>query len=64
MNKVFTISSIVLSGALLGVIAGKMRNNDSLKVKKSSFAKNVKSVKNYLLKVNNTDNEDENQYFV
>ena len=64
MNKVFKISSLVLSGALIGVIAGKITNNDTVKVKRSSFTKNVKSVKNYLKKSDSTDGEDINQYFV
>ncbi len=60
MNKIFTFSSLVLSGILLGSIAGRYANMDSIKLKRSNLSKNAKSVKNFMKK-----SEDEmNQYFI
>jgi len=61
MNKIFTFSALLLSGALIGSIAGRFTSSESLKFKRGNVSKNIKSVKNFIKK---TDDEEMNQYFI
>jgi|GEM_PF-2528890 len=61
MNKIFTFSALLVSGAILGTIAGKLNNNDTLRLRRSNLSTNIKSVKNFIKK---TEDDDLNQYFI
>lgn len=61
MNKLFTFSSLLLSGILLGSLAGRISTNDVLKVKRNNITKNSNDVKNYLKR---TEEDENNHYFI
>lgn len=65
MNKFFTFSSLLLSGVLLGSLAGRITTNEVLKAKRSNITKssNNNNVKNYL-KRPEAEEEDINHYFI
>lgn len=63
MNKFFTFSSLLLSGMLLGSLAGRISTADVLKGKRSNVTRNSNNAKNYL-KRPGADEEDINHYFI
>lgn len=65
MNKVFKISSLLISGVVVGAVAGRIASNEILtRSKKSNFAKSIKNVKNFLKKTDHKDSENIDQYFI
>jgi len=61
MNKIFTFSSLLLSGVVLGSIAGRINGTETFKLKRSNVSKNIKSVKSYIHK---NEDDDFDQYFI
>jgi len=61
MNKLFTFSSLLLSGILLGSIAGRINTNEVFKSKRGTLTNKTKNVKNFLKR---GEEEDINQYFI
>jgi len=64
MNKVFRISSFILSGALIGVVAGKIATSEITKFRRAGITKNVKSVKNMLKSTKQHTDENLDEYFI
>ncbi len=62
MNKLFTFSSLLVSGVLLGSIAGRFTNSETFKIKRPNIANNIKSVKDFISK--NNDEDEYDQYFI
>lgn len=65
MNKVFKISSLLLSGVVVGAVAGRIATNEILvRSKRSNFAKSIRSVKGFWRKSDNKDLDNLDQYFI